>query len=64
MTLEVVLDPQALDAWMIENRALTDVERYGVAKMALLRALDDGVPRAAIHPSGAEVVAICRELDL
>ena len=38
MTLEVVLDAQALDAWVLENRALTQMELYGIAKMALMRA--------------------------
>ena len=68
MTLEVILEAQALEGWVLENRPLTEMERYGIAKMALMRALDDeaapGSPRAAIRPSGAEVVAICRELDL
>ena len=64
MTLEVVLEVQALDAWVLENRALTEMERYGVAKMALMRALDLETVPGAIRPSGAEVVAICRELDL
>jgi hypothetical protein len=68
MTLEVILAAQELDPWVAENRALTQMERYGIAKMALLRALDDeaapGNPRAAIRPTSAEVVAICQELDL
>ena len=68
MNLEIILEAHALDAWVLENRALTEMERYGIAKMALMRALDDdttpGSPRTVIRPTGAEVVAICRELDL
>ncbi len=64
MTLEVVLETQALGAWVLENRSLTQMELYGIAKMALMRALDlEPVPHD-IRPGGAEVVAICRELDL
>jgi len=67
MTLEVVLDQKVLDPWVRDNRALTEMERYGIAKMALMRALDDdpspGSPRS-IRPDGAAVVAICQELDL
>ena len=64
ITLEVILEAKALDAWVAQNRPLTEMERYGIAKMALMRALDDDSPRAAIRPTSAEVVAICRELDL
>ena len=67
MTLAVILNAEALDAWVLENRPLTEIERYGIAKVALMRALDDQAPespRAAIRPSRAEVVAICRQLDL
>jgi hypothetical protein len=64
MTLEVLLTAPALDAWVSANRALTQMERYGIAKMALMRALDlENVP-GAIRPGAAEVVAICKELDL
>jgi hypothetical protein len=68
MTLEVILEAKALDVWVLENRVLTESERYGIAKMALMRALDEetapGASRAAIRPSGAEVMAICGELNL
>jgi hypothetical protein len=64
MTLEVVLETQALDAWVFENRPLTQMELYGIAKMALMRALDLETVPHNIRPGGAEVVAICRELDL
>jgi hypothetical protein len=64
MTLEVVLEEKALHGWVSENRALTQMELYGIAKMALMRALDLETVPSDIRPSAAEVVAICQELDL
>jgi hypothetical protein len=61
MTLQVELDT---GAWVEENRPLSEIERFGIAKMALLRALDDSVKPGLIRPDPAEVASICRELDL
>jgi hypothetical protein len=63
------------DTWVQANRELSEIERYGIAKMALLRSLDTcgaGIhacagssdPALKIRPSEAEVADICRELDL
>jgi hypothetical protein len=65
LTLEVVIDAKTLEPWVLQNRPLTEVECYGVAKMALQRALDeDAAPNSTIRPTSSEVEAICRELDL
>jgi hypothetical protein len=68
MTLEVILEAKALQTWVNDNRPLTEIERYGIAKMALMRALDEdnspGTPRAEVRPDRAEVAAICKELQL
>ena len=55
------------ESWIQANRELSEIERYGIAKMALLRSLDDPAPPGAsraVRPSEAEVADICRELDL
>jgi hypothetical protein len=68
LTLEVILEAKALQCWVTENRPLTEVERYGIAKMALMRALDEETSpqkaRSEVRPGGAEVAAICKELQL
>jgi hypothetical protein len=68
LTLEVILDAKTLEPWVSQNRSLSEMECYGIAKMALLRALDEettpGPARAPIRPTCCEVEAICRELDL
>jgi hypothetical protein len=68
LTLEVILDAKALEPWMQQNRSLTEIECYGIAKVALMRGLDaetaPGAARAPIRPTSSEVEAICRELDL
>jgi hypothetical protein len=53
--------------WIGANRELSDIERYGIAKIALLRSLDEPEPPTtlrSIRPSESEVADICRELDL
>ena len=53
--------------WVKANRELSDIERYGIAKIALLRALDDPEPPSpvrSIRPSETDLDDICRELDL
>ena len=65
LTLEVILDAKALEPWVLQNRSLTEMECYGIAKMALMRGLDaDASPSAPIRPTSSDVEAICRELDL
>jgi hypothetical protein len=68
MTLRVILDPQVLDAWAAANRPLTATECYGIAKMAVMRAMDEqtepGGQPASIQPDSSEVASICAELRL
>lgn len=65
LTLQVQLEREALDRWTLQNRDLTEIERYGIAKMALMRALDlHARPESPIRPEADEIEAICRELDL
>jgi hypothetical protein len=68
LTLEVILDAKVLEPWVSQNRSLSEMESYGIAKLALMRALDEeaapGSARAPIRPTSSEVEAMCRELDL
>ncbi len=55
------------EPWIKANRELSEIERYGIAKMALMRALDEPPLVSAqrrIRPTESEVASICRELDL
>ena len=65
MLVEVNL---SLDQWAQENRPLSEMESFGIAKMALMRALDGeaapGSRRLQVRPGGQEIAQICRELDL
>jgi hypothetical protein len=63
-TVEVILDAAILADWVEENRPLTQTEAYGIAKMALMRALDGEDQPARVEPSAEQVAEICRELDL
>jgi hypothetical protein len=64
----VSLHAGALAQWSRQNRTLTEVERYGIAKMTLLRVLDDAESPTSIcphvHPSAESISEICAELDL
>jgi hypothetical protein len=64
----IALDPAALAKWSAAQRPLTDVECFGIAKMALLRTFDEAetpfmLPEALV-PSYDVVAEICTELDL
>ena len=63
-THKVVLETGLLDAWAAANRPLLEIERFGIAKRALLAALDADPPPEVIRPDAAQIEAICRELDL
>lgn len=63
----VSLEAAHIAQWGAANRPLTGVECYGIAKMALLRALDEAdSPGAveAVRPTFAVIAEICGELDL
>jgi hypothetical protein len=67
MLLEVVLDSGILAEWVEQNRALNEIETFGLAKMALMRTLDQ-LPQPEngliqIAPEAEDIDSICRELD-
>ena len=66
--LRITLDAAILDDWSSRQRPLSEVESYGIAKMALLIMLDQSdtplsLPRE-FRPDYATIDSICRELDL
>ena len=65
--ITVSLDAAHLARWGAEHRPLTAVECFGIAKLALLRVLDDAASPAAItaaRPPFETIAEICAELDL
>jgi hypothetical protein len=67
LAISVTLEKAALDEWARRHRQLGEIDRFGIAKMALLRAFDacthpDDL-RAPVRPSHEEITAICAELD-
>ena len=66
--VSVFLEDAVVERWITENgRDLRGSHRYGIAKMALRRALDERPPQQAfaeIRPEAAEVAAILEELDV
>ena len=67
MLLAVELDAAFLADWVERNRALSEIEMFGIAKLALLRALDEltepGNSLIQIEPEPEDIALICRELD-
>jgi hypothetical protein len=66
--VRVALEASALAHWSERQRPLTEIECYGIAKMTLLRALDEAAtPQAipeVISPPYKLICEICAELDL
>ena len=65
--IEVSLDAAHIARWDAAHRPLTGAECFGIAKMALLRALDEAASPGAtakVRPSFADISGICAELDL
>jgi hypothetical protein len=67
MLIRIELDGALVGRWVEENRELNEIEKFGIAKMALLRALDDlGEPATGlirVQPEAADIASICRELE-
>jgi len=67
IAITVLLDAACLAQWGAANRPLTPVESYGIAKLALLRALDESASPATVshvRPTFQVIAEICAELDL
>jgi len=68
VTIAIELDAEILTNWGRKHRPLTEIECYGIAKMALLRELDRRAhPEAGqvpVRPAFDEIEAICVDLDL
>ena len=66
--LVIFVEDAIVDGWMAANgRDLRGSHRYGIAKMALRRALDERPPEQAfaeIRPDAVEIAAILEELDI
>jgi len=67
ITIEVILSAELVEQWTRAHRPLNEIERFGVAKLALLRAFDRGADPAAlersIHPDARGIAEFCVQLD-
>ena len=66
--LVIFVEDAIVNAWIAANgRDLRGSHRYGIAKMAMRRALDERPPEQAfaeIRPDAVEIAAILEELDI